>query len=253
MNISFHTGVSGLAAFQEGLSMVANNVANVNTIGYKPINPAFRDLVYTNMDINAEEKLPVGHGSQIVSGNMNYKQGNLQQTDRSLDYAIVGDGFFAVDDMGVTKYTRNGAMGISVEDDTSYLVSSNGSYVLDSEKQKIEIPMTEHQNAGKDTTSEVIDYAALQEKLGIFQFANPYNLTPMNSSCYLQNELSGVAQALTDENRSTVDLLNGSVETSAVDLADEMAAMMITQKAYQFSAKVVQTADELEEIINNLR
>lgn len=253
MNISFHTGVSGLSAYQEGLNMVANNIANVNTFGYKPINPSFKDLVYTNMDTNNEKKFSQGHGVKLATADLIYKQGNPNQTGRELDFAIVGDGFFAVEDMGITKYTRNGAFALSVEGDASYLTNSDGAYILDGDGERIEATTKTVESADGKTTEQGIDYEALQEKIGIYRFPNPFGLTPMSGGNYLPNQISGQAEALTDENRESVDLLARTIELSAVDLADTMAAMMITQKAYQFSAKIVQTADQIEEIVNNLR
>lgn len=253
MNISFYTGVSGLSSYQEGMNMIANNVANVNTYGYKAIKPSFKDLVYTNMDTNGEKKFKVGHGVGMESADLSFKQGNMQQTGNEFDFAIVGDGFFAVNEDGVTKYTRNGVMSISVEDNVNYLCASDGSYILDSDGQNIEIPMKTVRNENGRTTTNDIDFSALQEKIGVYTFKNPYGLTPTNGGRFTPTDISGMPEALTDDNRSSVDILSSTLESSSVDMADEMAAMMLTQKAYQFSAKIVQTADQIEDIVNNLR
>ncbi|MFZ2538363.1 MAG: flagellar hook-basal body protein [Oscillospiraceae bacterium] len=253
MNISFHTGVSGLSSYQEGMNMIANNVANVNTFGYKPVKPSFKDLLYTNMDTNGDKKLPVGHGIQLAGANLSFKQGNMMQTGNEFDFAIAGNGFFAVDDKGATKYTRNGAMGISVQDDVNYLCSLDGSYILDGEGEKIEIPMKSVKDAKGDSTGTEIDFTMLQEKIGIYAFTNPNGLSPADGGRFMPTNVSGKAEALSAENRGSADILAYTLESSAVDMADEMAAMMQTQKAYQFSAKIVQTADQIEEIVNNLR
>lgn len=259
MNISFYTGVSGLSAYQEGMNVIANNVANVNTNGYKPTKASFKDLLYTNMDIENEKKLPVGHGIRLSSVDLTLRQGTMLQTGGEFDFAISGNGFFAVDDKGTTKYTRNGAMGISVEGDTNYLAMLDGSYVLDSEGEKIEIPMEAIKKAENgqvevgDKAGEQIDFTALQEKIGLYTFSNPHGLSPTNGGRFLPTTVSGQPQSLAEGNNDTAQLLTHTLESSAVDMADEMAAMMQTQKAYQFSAKIVQTADQIEEIVNNLR
>ncbi len=177
----------------------------------------------------------------------------MLQTGNEFDFAITGDGFFAVDDKGVTTYTRSGAMGISVEDDVNYLCSLDGSYILDGDGEKIEIPMKSVKDSKGNTIGTETDFTALQEKIGIYTFTNPYGLTPMDGGRFIPTNVSGQAVALVDENRDSAGILAYTLESSAVDMADEMAAMMQTQKAYQFSAKIVQTADQIEEIVNNLR
>ena len=253
MNISFYTGVSGLSAYQEGMNLISNNVANVNTVGYKPMAASFKDLVYTNMDTNSEEEILVGHGIKVDAANLSFQQGNMLQTGNELDFAISGNGLFAVDDKGVTKYTRNGAMTISVEGNEKYLCMNDGSYVLDNNGEKIEIPMKNITNDDGKVTGSEPDFSKLQDQIGIFTFANPHGLSPMDGGKYLPTNISGEAVSSLDETSNAGDLIAYTLESSGVDLADEMSAMMIMQKAYQFSAKVVQTADQIEEIVNNLR
>lgn len=254
MNIAFHTGVSGLMAYQEGLNLIAHNVSNVNTEGFKPSQASFRDLVKTNMDIRGEEKFLYGHGVRSMGGNLTMNPGNMRTTDNPLDFAITGDAFFAVQTptRGI-QYTKNGSFTVSVEEDGNYLIQYDGSYVLDSEGERISVSIEE--DGGNDTEEggiPKIDYAALQEKIGLFSFANPYGLGQTDGTKFIANDISGEAVVLQEDQRSGL-LRSNTLEASGVNMSDEMVAMMQTQKAFQFSAKVVQTADQVEEIVNNLR
>lgn len=262
MNIAFHTGVSGMTAYQEGLNLIANNVANTNTDGFKPQKETFRDLVNTNMDVHDREKLMYGHGVRTTGGDVIMRQGNMRATGNPLDFAIAGEGFFAVQNGNTVQYTRSGVMDISVEEDGNFLIATDGSYVLDGEGERITVPYKESEpkkdadgniiNNGGEPTTEV-DFQALQDKLGIYTFVNPYGLTQNDGCKFSPSTISGAAVPLVDEQRANVDILSATLESSAVDMADEMVAIMQTQKAYQFSAKIVQTADQIEEIVNNLR
>lgn len=256
MNVAFHTGVSGLMAYQEGLNLIAHNVANVNTDGFKSSQATFRDLVKTNMDVNGEEKYLYGHGVKSTGGALVMGTGNMRTTENPLDFAITGDAFFAVSTptRGV-QYTKNGVFTVSVEQDGNYLIQNDGSYVLDNEGERILIPVVEAKEGAVEEEEgglPKIDYAALQEKIGLFTFANPYGFGQTDGTKFIANDISGEAVALTENERSGL-LRSNTLEASGVNMSDEMVAMMQTQKAFQFSAKVVQTADQVEEIVNNLR
>lgn len=239
MNISFYNGASGLIAYEKALEQVAHNISNTNTVGYKALRPEFTDLLYTEMYTN-EVKPQVGHGVRVRSADLLYGQGPLQQTWNALDYAIIGDGFFAVRGLdGVTEYTRSGVFDISVEGNAGYLVDSAGRYVLDATQNPI--PLTRLENGTFDLTG-------LGDRFGIFRFDNPYELENVNGTCFRQTERSGAPVVNTD-----VIIREQALEGSGVHLADEMTNMIVTQRAYQLSARVVQTADQLEEIANNLR
>lgn len=239
MNISFYNGASGLVAHQGAMEQVANNIANVNTVGFKPTRPEFDDLLYTQMYTN-EEKPMRGHGVKLSSADLLYGQGPIQQTGLALDFALMSDGFFAVENPdGERVYTRNGAFDISLEGKGGYLVDDQGRYVLDSRGRHIEIPMKE------DGT---FDLTGVKDLLGVFVFSNPYGLEPINNTVFRETEISGAAQEA-EEYLIRAQALEGS----GVHLADEMTNMIVTQRAYQLSARIVRTADEMEEIVNNLR
>ncbi len=248
MNIAFYSGASGLRAYQHDIDIIANNVANVNTYGYKADKSSFNSLIKSTMDINKNlelnegESVLTGHGVKLSSQDMLYNQGNLHNTGYALDFAIAGDGLFAVERNGRVEYTRDGTFDISVEQDGNYLVSSDGGYVLDSNEQRITVQYNIETNQ--------IDSEAVADRLGIFSFDNPYGLQKINKTSFLPTDISGEAQLAGEaENK----IYTTSLERSNTNIADEMSNLILSQKAYQFSARVVTTADEIEQLVNNLR
>ncbi len=125
-------------AFQEYMNVIGNNMANVGTTGFKAVRPEFQDLLYSKLDVKSTEAL-TGHGVKADSRQLLFSQGNPNQTNRELDFAIIGDGFFAVERDGQVQYTRNGSFDISVESKSGYLVTSDGAYVLDNRGRRISL------------------------------------------------------------------------------------------------------------------
>ena len=247
MNTAFYTGASGLKAYQTNINIIGHNITNSSTAGYKTTIPEFRELVYTNMDANKnrelgnDEKIKAGHGVKVQDDALIFTQGAFESTDYALDFAIAGDGLFAVmnDDQSI-EYTRNGSFDISIEADAAYLVNSSGKYVLDSDNQKIQI--------GYDPVTRNINIENVRMRLGVFAFDNPSGLTRTDGGSFLQSENSGDPRQATD-----YAIHQGSLERSNVELSQEMTNLIIAQRAYQFSARVVTTADEIEQLINSLR
>lgn len=249
MNISFYNGVSGLVAYQESMNRISHNIANSNTVGFKASRSSFSDLLYTKMAVNSEEEPLTGHGVKIEDSQLIYRQGPVIQTGNSLDFALMGDGFFAVERPdGSIEYTRNGAFDISIEGSKGFLVTADGSHVLDARGKSIEL-----ERNSKDSPFDLSD---LHERLGIYDFPNPYGLEPSNGSCFRETETSGAGKAIRaggNNSKRKYQIIQNALEQSGVELSDEMANVITAQKAFQFNAKMVQTADELEQIINNLR
>lgn len=248
MNIAFYVGRSGIMAHSNSLNISAQNVTNVNSIGYKATTADFRELVYNEMDQNInkelaeEKKILNGHGMKIQNDSLQFSQGTLSTTEYDLDFAIAsGNSLFAVDRNGEIQYTRNGAFDASVEDDGVYLVTSDGAYVLDRQEQRIRIPQDENGQ---------LDIDGLHETIGVFSFDNPFGLQRVDGQSFVTTDTSGEARIATDEE---YELIQGAVERSNTNLAKEMSDIIVTQKAYAFSSKVVQVADEIEDIVNNLR
>lgn len=250
MNNAFYTGATGLRAHQYAIDITSHNLVNSNTYGYKATTPEFRDLLYTNMDINVnreltdDEKVHTGHGVRLSNQDLLFTQGNLYNSGYLLDYAIAGEGLFAIERRGNIEYTRNGSFDLSIEgdDEEAYLVTDDGAYVLDDNYERIVVPYEEESNT--------IDTTGLDERLGIFTFSNPYGLRRTNMESFVPTDISGDPMAANDRDYK---IFENSLERSNVDIAKEFADVIVSQKAYQFSARVVTTADEVEQVANSLR
>ena len=175
---------------------------------------------------------------------------SVLQSGEKLDFALMGDGFFAVKrPSGETEYTRAGAFDISIEGSKGYLVTGDGSHVLDGRGRAIELT--------RETADGSFDLDDLKDKIGIYDFPNPYGLEHSSGVCFKETGSSGKAKAIT-QGKTTYegriyDLRQMALEQSAVELGDEMVNVITSQRAFQLNARMVQTADELEQVINNLR
>lgn len=258
MKIAFYNGASGMMAFQESMNRISHNVANSGTVGFKPDQSVFSDLLYTRMAVNTPEEPLTGHGAKIEDTRLVYRQGPMSMSGEKLDFALTGDGFFALQrPNGNIEYTRAGAFDISIEGKKGFLVTADGSYVLDSAGKKIELT-----RASENDPFELDD---LKDKIGIYDFPNPYGLEHSTGVCFKESDNSGEAVAINGKKSGSskkqqavypgrnYSIREGTLEMSAVDLADEMVGVITTQRAFQLSARMVQTADELEQLISNLR
>lgn len=242
MKPAFYTGASGLIASQSRMDVIGNNIANVNTVGYKPTGSSFSDLLYTEMYVNTENDPLTGHGVKTFGTGINAQQSNLLEGQSVLDLAILGKGWFCVEKDGQRLYTRDGSFGISLNGDEASLVNQSGAYVLDTNGNRITTRIT--------AAAAGIDYEALTSRAGVFGFDYTEALTPVSGNLYAENELTGPAASLAE---GEYELVTGYLEQSKVSLADEMVNLIAAQRAYQLSARVVQTADEIEQTVNSLR
>lgn len=248
MNNAFYTGTSGLRAHQTAIDITSHNLTNSNTYGYKATKPEFRELLNNNMDINKNrelgenEKILKGHGVKMSNQDLLFTQGAFYNTGYQLDYAIQGDGLFALDRGGEIEYTRNGSFGLSIEGENAYLVSGDGAYVLDHNYNRIAVPYNQGSN--------VINSQGLSDRLGVFTFSNPYGLRRLDNASFQPTDISGDAENAAD---GDYNIFEQMLERSNVDVAKEFADVIVSQKAYQFSARVVSTVDEIEQVANSLR
>ncbi len=260
MSRTLFTGAAGLAANQYYINNIGANIANINTTGYKPVVTSFSDLLYSKMYVKSADVLS-GQGSRASYGGINPSQSSLVPTGESLDLAINGDCWFAVDTKNGVRYTRSGAFTISAEGNTSYLVDENGDYVLDKNGNHIAAlsstaTVPENAETGTDTDTQDaaaekktgFDPASLTAQVGVFRFANPEALTPISSNLYEANAQSGAASVI-----EKPDVVTGYLEQSGMSMVDGMVDLVAAQRAYQLSAKVLQTADEDEQTVNSLR
>lgn len=248
MKPSFYSGGAGLRAFQIALNDTGNNLANVNTVGYKENRTAFQTLMSTEMYANTPTDPRTGHGVRALDGGLDFSQGTPRHTEIKTDFAIVGDGVFAVqtgDDR--IEYTRDGSFTYSIEDGEAYLVTMDGAYVLSVDEDRITVPTVED--------GETLDPSGLAEQIGVFSFTNYMALDSVMNNRFLPTEASGEATLIDreDEESPKFKLVQGALEQSGVSMVEEMKNLIMAQRAYQMSARVVQTSDEVEQTINNLR
>ena len=241
--IGYHTAASGVMAYQMALDITANNLANVNTNGFKASRPSFADLIYTERNNNNEET-QFGHGVKVQKTDMMFEQSTLRQTYRELDFAALDEGFFAVlTPEGSVNYTKDGAFYISRENENApwELCNEYGAYVLDYDGNRIQVPFVEG-------TENDIDAPALAEMVGVYTFENPYGLEQVGDNYFTVNASSGPAAA----NRNATKK-QGYLEASSTNVANEMSKVIEYQRAFQLNINMVKTHDQLESIINNLR
>lgn len=244
MNVAFYSAAAGMLACQDKLDVTANNMANSNTTGYKNMEVSFQDLMYTDMNTKVEGEHKTGHGSRVGGVDSVFQQGLLERTDRPLDFAVAGKAYFAVDDgSGTTAYTRDGAFRVGLNGGIPYLTTATGGYVLDADGARIQVPVIPGTNTA--------DTDAVYGRIGLFVFENPSGLTQMGNNLCRPSENSGavVSVASSEGNR----LVSGALEASMADTATEMVHVIEAQRALQMNARIVTSADEVEEMVNNLR
>ena len=244
---------TGMEAQQTQLTTISNNLANVSTNGYKKSHAVFEDLMYQNLrqvGANSTEQatlptgLQVGLGTRAVATSRSFTQGNLQQSDNPMDLAVSGNGFFqvAMPD-GTTAYTRDGSFQVSA---TGQLVTNNG-YAL---QPGITVPANATSvTVGADgTVSASVPGQALPQALGqvtLAGFVNPAGLEPRGQNLFAETAASGAPAVDAPGANGLGSLRQGFVETSNVNVVEELVAMIQTQRAYELNSKAIQTSDQM--------
>ncbi len=230
------------------MNIIGDNTANLNTFGFKANRTDFTALMYQDHR-GIEDELPMGVGTRILMTARNHAQGPVEDFQRSTDYMIDGDGFFALVDLatGEVSYTRNGAFVMNGREEPTGEVDENGQ------------PITEQvyylgDNQGRFVLSDVggliqVDKDSVKEKLpvGVFDFINYDGMTGIDSTRFLPVDKNGNLMY------GTGRLIQGVVEGSNADLAEEYTKLIESQRAYGLALKMVQTSDEIETTINGLR
>lgn len=264
------SAASGMIAQQTNVDTISNNIANVNTTGYKSQRAEFKSLLYQNLQTrtttaNGENKpvpAQVGLGTRVAATNTFYTQGAMQASENDTDFAIEGDGFFAVrGEDGKVYYTRNGSFNWSVSNNGMTLCTSEGYPVLDSNGNEIRIPngvtsgsmvISTDGAVGYRTTAGT--YVAMNQTIGLYQFNNPAGLEKMSRSLLAQTAASGAALNEATANGLTKSVIHQNyLEGSNVQIADEMVNLIVAQRAYELNSKAIQASDEMLQQANSLR
>lgn len=250
---------TGLEAQQTRLSTISNNLANVNTTGFKRDRAIFEDLVYQNIrqaggqtsqDTQLPSGLMLGTGVRTVATQKMQTQGNIQQTGNKFDVAIQGRGFFQIlKPNGDIAYTRAGDFQIN---SSGQLVTASGYLV----QPQITIPPNARSiTIGNDgTVSATVPGSAASQQLGQLQlaeFVNPSGLQPIGENLFLETPASGAPNVGTPSQNGMGSLNQGALEGSNVNVVEELVNMIQTQRAYEMNSKAIQTADQMLQYANN--
>lgn len=264
MNGSFYTAALGASGQQTKIDVLANNIANVKTIGYKPKTSAFSNLVYRNMDRGAGgTRLQAGVGVKINTVTTNFSGAAQIETGQEYDFAIADNhGFFMLQDpaTGQISYTRNGHFSLSVVEgeEELYLVNDTGKRVLNWDQEPVTIAKRvpsvsdeEDEEDEEDYEDEEVDGDITRQTpfhIGVFDFQVKEGLESIGGTEFIPTAVNG--DPVEVENAR---LAQGSLEESGVNFAKEMARLVETQRAYSYALKMLQTSDEVESMINSLR
>lgn len=267
---SLWTAASGMVSQQTNVDTIANNLANVNTVGYKKESAEFKTLLYqtiqdTTTDNNGEPKptsAQVGLGVRNSAITTQYTQGSLQETGNTYDFALQGSGFFMVRLAdGSTGYTRSGSFSLATGTEGMVLATSSGNPVLDVNGNPIVFgpeydtsKLTVDTNGTFSYPDENNNLQSLGITIGVAQFNNPAGLLKSSDSIVKETDASGEAvwgvNALANPN---VSIKQGYLESSNVQTADEMVNLIVAQRAYEMNSKIIKASDEMLQQANNLR
>jgi len=262
MDKTLTTAATGLSAQQRFVEVIANNLANVNTPGYKKVRPEFQDLLYETVrpmgatTAAGVEPLPdvqIGSGTELVATTRQFSQGTVTETGNRLDVAINGEGFFQVLRPDNTiAYTRDGSFTVNRNGE---IVTSQGYFL----EPRITIPdnATEIRISRDGIVTAMLDGNQTDEReigrIMLVRFVNPAGLRSIGDNLFLATTASGVPIEEQPGTNNTGELIQGHLESSNVDLVQEMVNMIIAQRAYEINSKSVQTADTILGTAVNLK
>ncbi len=256
---ALYSSSAGMQSQQVNLDVIANNLANVNTSGYKKTKIEFQDLLYQNVrnagaESGAGNQVPtglqVGHGSRVVATSKIFTTGELSATGERLDVAIQGDGFYEVQlPDGSRAYTRDGALKTASD---GRIVTSDG-LVVQGGWQPVQ-PGTTAINISANGEVTTNGSSGKQTfKVQLVRFNNPSGLEAVGRNLYRETTASGTAETGNPGENGFGTLQQGYLELSNVKVVEEMVNLIIAQRAYEINSKAVQAADEMMQMSNNLR
>ena len=261
MNRIMHTAASGMNAQQLNVDTIANNLANVNTPGYKKNRIEFQDLLYqsvrpagaaTEQGAEAPIGLQMGLGTRPVATSKVFLQGDVTETGNSLDIAINGEGFFQVMmPDGTYTFTRDGSFKLSAE---GQVVTSDG-YIVEPEITLPQDTLSVTVSTDGFVYAYVADNTSPEEvgQIELAKFVNPSGLKNLGHNLYRQTETSGEPIFGTPTTDGFGSLEQGYLESSNVDVVEEMVNMITAQRAYEINSKSVRTADDMMALVNQLK
>lgn len=258
------SAATGMKSQQMNMDTISNNLANVNTTAYKKQKLEFKDLLYSNIRRNhllegegSPVHLQMGHGVMPIATSRLFLQGSMENTDNPLDVALQGPGFFEIEGPnGELSYTRDGSFKLSVDGDELALVTSDGYFVMSEFDDIIvfgeEVGPLSISESGMITAENEDGEIEELGTLKVVQFLNPQGLEAKGQNLFKATAASG--EAIPEENEEMdTRIRQNYLETSNVQIVDEMVRMITAQRAYETNSKAIQTSDEMMSMANNLK
>lgn len=267
---SLYTAASGMKAQQTNVDVISNNLANVNTTGYKTSSAEFKSLLYQTLQTRSTsangdfKPIPaqVGTGARNSSITTHFTQGSITASANPFAFAIEGNGLFAVMDAENIYYTRNGDFQMALASDGGFMLCTSEGYpVLDSDGMPIQFDSSFEAGKIIITGDGTICYPdesnnpqSLGIKIGLYQFTNPSGLESVGSTMFKETAASGIAMEESNSPELKASKINqGYIEASNVQVADEMVNLIVAQRAYEMNSKAIQASDEMLSQANQLR
>ena len=256
-----YTAATGMNSMQHQIDVTSNNIANVNTTGFKQDRAEFQDLMYETLNYTAGRTsqttlnptgIDVGLGVKISGIQKNFTECDLSLTSNPLDLAIEGKGFFQITlPSGETAYTRNGSFKVNSE---GTIVNGNGyplnpEIVIPDNVTDISIGTDGTVSATDPQTGDTVDLG----QITIADFINPAGLIPMGESMFMESEASGVVQEGVPSEAQFGAIQQGMIESSNVKLVNEMVDLITAQRAYEANSKAITTTDSMLDTVNRLK
>jgi flagellar basal-body rod protein FlgG len=260
MNLSLYSAATGMEAQQLNLNTIANNLANVNTPGFKRSKIEFQDLLYqkptraSGSDSGGGNLVPtgieVGNGSRVAATSKVFTQGQLTSTGEKFDVAIQGDGFFEVQRPdGTLAFTRDGSFKLNAQ---GQVVNIDGLPVL-SGFQPIPPGSNSVNIAENGQVTVQSSTGSTSFRLSLTRFANPSGLRSMGGNLYEETAASGTPETGQPSEAGFGSVMQGYIESSNVNIVEEMVNLIVAQRAYEINSKSIQTSDEMLQNIAQMK
>lgn len=259
MNLSLYSAATGMEAQELNLNTIANNLANVNTPGFKRSRIEFQDLLYqtpraSGADAGNGNQVPtgveVGNGAKVAATSKVFTQGQVNQTGQQLDLAIQGDGFFEVTQPdGTIAYTRDGSFKLNSE---GQVVTADGLPVA-SGFQTIQTGATQITITQSGAVTVQGPNGTQNFQLTLARFTNPAGLQSLGGNLYAETDASGTPQTGQAGQGGYGSILQGYLEASNVNIVEEMVNLIMAQRAYEINSKAVEASDQMLQSVNNMK
>lgn len=259
MNLSLYSAATGMEAQQLNLNNIANNLANVNTPGFKRSKIEFQDLLYqkpraAGAQAGAGNVVPtgieIGNGSRVSATSKVFTQGQMTQSGEKMDIAIQGTGFFEVQRPdGTLAYTRDGSLKVSA---SGQILTNNGLPILSGFQPApagtTDISVSENGDVTYGGPSGNQTF-----RLTLTRFANPSGLKSLGGNLYEETAASGSPETGSPGEQGFGTTLQGYIESSNVNIVEEMVNLIVAQRAYEINSKSIQTSDEMLQNVANMK